>query len=645
MALLVVIAAVLFRGTATRQTTTAANEDEVAPSSDDLASSKAENTDNKVDQNRAMPPASSDRGSEPMLPTIATKTSAERAEALRRVDDPRRDGWLTESFTTLADKQLKTIGQYLQSMEDATEPLDVTVAKDFRCTSLTPDSATEVFRDASSNLVVVRGNGTDEYVFQGADGFKQALQTLAAATVTASSEARPTGRPTRVSRAKFKVVRVEADGAEWNTRVRYEGGGATTESSYQQTAHWACRWKWDQDQPPRISQIDLLDFEQSSSQSYNPSLFVDRTTNTLGSESAYRDQLRYGVRHWVDRIEKPVLFDFMGHHGVAVGDANGDGLEDLYLGQSGGLPNRLLIQTEDGTLTDRSIVAGVDFLDYTHGALFLDLDNDGDQDLILATTTALVLLSNDGNAVFTERGQVDQAKFTYSLAAADFDLDGDVDIFSCAYHPHGQWNVGHPVPYHDANNGPANVLVRNDGDWQFTDVSNEVGVGQNNTRWSYAAAWEDFDNDGDPDLYVANDFGRNCLYRNDNGHFTDVAAEAGVEDVASGMSVAWGDYNRDGWMDLYVGNMFSAAGGRITYQRRFKRDAQLSTRSDLQRLARGNTLFENQRDGTFRDVSENAGVTMGRWAWSSPFADINNDGLKDIIIANGHVTGRDAGDL
>jgi hypothetical protein len=170
-------------------------------------------------------------------------------------------------------------------------------------------------------------------------------------------------------------------------------------------------------------------------------------------------------------------------------------------------------------------------------------------------------------------------------------------------------------------------------------------LNENNTRWSFAASWEDYDGDGDADLYVANDFGRNNLYRNDGGNFTDVAAEAGVEDIAAGMSVAWGDYNQDGKMDLYVGNMFSSAGQRIAFQGRFHTAANNETREQFQRHARGNSLFLNLGDGTFRDVSEEAGVTLGRWAWASPFIDINNDGWEDLVVANGFVTGSNTGDL
>ena len=98
-------------------------------------------------------------------------------------------------------------------------------------------------------------------------------------------------------------------------------------------------------------------------------------------------------------------------------------------------------------------------------------------------------------------------------------------------------------------------------------------------------------------------------------------------------------------MDLYVSNMFSSAGNRVAYQRKFKSEADEAARAKYQYLARGNSLFENAGDGTFRDVSLAAGATMGRWAWSSLFADLNNDGWEDLLVANGFVTGRTKDDL
>jgi hypothetical protein len=190
-------------------------------------------------------------------------------------------------------------------------------------------------------------------------------------------------------------------------------------------------------------------------------------------------------------------------------------------------------------------------------------------------------------------------------------------------------------------------MLRNRGELQFEDVTGKVGLDQNNKRFSFAASFEDYDNDGDQDLYVANDYGRNNLFRNDNGSFTDVAASAGVEDISAGMAVSWGDYNNDGYIDLYVSNMYSSAGQRITYQRNFMTEASEDTRRQMQRHAGGNTLFKNMGDGTFRDVSQTSNTNMGRWAWGSIFFDYNNDSQLDIFVPNGFTTNDDddGGDL
>jgi hypothetical protein len=125
---------------------------------------------------------------------------------------------------------------------------------------------------------------------------------------------------------------------------------------------------------------------------------------------------------------------------------------------------------------------------------------------------------------------------------------------------------------------------------------------------------------------------------NESGMFRDVAAELSVEDMAGGMSVSWGDCNQDGLMDIYVGNMYSAAGNRVTYQRRFLGGRSADSSTGIQRMARGNTLFLANAGAAFSDVSQAAGVMMGRWAWSSKFADLNNDGREDLVVANGYFT-------
>jgi hypothetical protein len=127
--------------------------------------------------------------------------------------------------------------------------------------------------------------------------------------------------------------------------------------------------------------------------------------------------------------------------------------------------------------------------------------------------------------------------------------------------------------------------------------------------------------------------------------FHDVAGALRVEDQASGMSVSWGDYNRDGWMDVYIGNMFSAAGNRITHQARFSQGLTTQTVSLLQRMARGNTLFANEQGRDFADRTLETNTHLGRWAWASRLADVNNDGWLDILVSNGYVTNEYQDDL
>ncbi|MBM3757149.1 MAG: VCBS repeat-containing protein [Acidobacteria bacterium] len=376
--------------------------------------------------------------------------------------------------------------------------------------------------------------------------------------------------------------------------------------------------------------------------------FIDITERALGHNTIYREQLAKGLDDWRAVLDEATGVDVYGHNGISVGDYNGDGLEDLYVCQPSGLPNRLLRNNGDGTFDDVSATAGVDVLDATTMALFADFDNDRDQDLLLVAGTQIVLMVNDGKGHYSRRASAGFARAAGTLtsaAVADFDRDGWLDIYVCAY---DFWTAGAtydaPTPYYDATNGPPNQLYRNRGNGTFVDVTAASGMNANNNRFSFAAAWADYDRDGWPDLYVANDFGRNNLYRNrGDGTFEDVAARAGVEDLGAGMSVSWGDYDGDGWLDIYISNMWSSAGQRLTYNPAFT--AGRERQAAFQRQAKGNSLFRNKGDGTFEDVSEKAGVEFGRWAWGSGFVDCDNDGRLDLLVKNGYITGPDTHDL
>jgi len=350
--------------------------------------------------------------------------------------------------------------------------------------------------------------------------------------------------------------------------------------------------------------------------------------------------------------------------GLALGDINGDGLEDLYLCQDPGIPNLLFLAKEDGTYEEAGKTWKADWLEETRAALFIDLDNDGDLDLVASILRHVIMASNqDGHFEIKCVSRVSED--AGAIAAADYDRDGRVDLYVCGYRKDELLTsseeqaafatAGDGFLYHDANNGGANFLLRNEiekgGRWEFRNTTNEVGLDVNNSRWSLAASWEDFDNDGDQDLYVANDFGKNCFYRNDRlpdggSRFSEISELAGVEDSASGMAVAWGDPDLDGNPDLYVSNMWSAAGSRVMSQARFMPEATDEMRDILRRFAVGNSLFKNKGEGSFVEQSQQSGTAMGRWAWSSIFSDINNDGWEDLLVANGFITNSDdTGDL
>ncbi len=567
---------------------------------------------------------------------------AHRSLAAQR---PGKD-WETEQYSDDAGAQLELVGKLLtRAGIIAPQDLLPLARQDVRSGPLRPTDLTAVLEDRA--LVIHRPRATaaspTSNLSHGRAGLAAALNALKA----------PLDGATAVS-CQLKIFRVALSGAEASTTAHFHLSGRTSKGVLEQTAHLNCQWDHSSStEAPIITSIEIVEYEHVLGRGEQP-LFADCTEAILGHTPAFTQQLAFGVDHWLNRIERRYGINAEGWQGLALGDVNGDGLDDVYICQPGGLPNRLFVQRPDGTVDDASESAGVDWRIHTHGALFVDLDNDRDQDLVIATKLGLILMANDGRGSFSVKASklIPEAD-PISLSAADFDQDGDLDLYACCYSLRGSalsiQLLGRPIPYHDANNGGRNVLFRNDRNWRFTNATKQVGLEQNNRRFSLAAAWEDYDNDGDLDLYVANDYGRNNLYRNDTGRFADVAAEAGVEDISAGMSVTWGDYNNDGWMDLYVSNMWSSAGNRIAYQRQFLGSAaDQATLAQFRRHAHGNSLFVNSGNADqpgFFDVSASAAVTMGRWAWASHFFDLNNDGWEDLIVANGFITGDDPGDL
>jgi hypothetical protein len=289
--------------------------------------------------------------------------------------------------------------------------------------------------------------------------------------------------------------------------------------------------------------------------------------------------------------------------GAAVFDYDNDGDEDLYVTNNADRPNELY-RNDGGTFVNVAAFAGVAYAPRTLGALAADLDNDGDSDLMLLNDGADVLYRNEGNGKFTNRtgasGFLSSLKTSYSAAVADYDLDGDLDVYIA------HWSEN-PV-------AAANALWRNEGELRFVEVTATAGVGD--PEQSLATIWHDLDVDGDPDLMSINEYEHDMVYRNEgNGTFADVTFDVLFEynDVfyADGMGVHIADVDRDGLQDIYVTNF-----GK-------------------------NNLYMGQGDGTWLDEAVDRGcsgpLVLPRIGWGVEFFDCELDGDLDIYVVNGHM--------
>jgi len=388
---------------------------------------------------------------------------------------------------------------------------------------------------------------------------------------------------------------------------------------------------------------DYRPVSETSMSSARP-YFRDVTGHVFGKTPSFNQQLLNGNPYWRARLDAAVGIDVYGNQGIAVGDIDQDNVDEVYVCQPGGLPNRLYKMRANGAAEDITERAGLAILDDTTSALFADFRNSGKQDLVVLRAQGPLLFLNQGDGTFLEKPNAfqfaskAQGSFT-GMAAADYNRDGRLDLYLCCYvYFQSEDQYQFPAPYQDAKNGPPNFLFRNSqsaGEITFEDVTAETGMNHNNDRFSFAPAWCDFNGDGWPDLYVANDFGRNNLYRNRAGHFRDEAAQAGVEDMGPGMGASWFDYDGDGKPDLYVSNMWTAAGQRIVKDPAFH--PAVNHVEAFRRHTKGNSLYRNRGDGTFEERSKD-GIEMGRWAWSSGGFDLDLDGWPEILIATGMVT-------
>lgn len=456
----------------------------------------------------------------------------------------------------------------------------------------------------------------------------------------------------RIHTAEFEIVSIEelsSSPSAIRADIRYTLVGSRADGAREQRiGKWTTTWSL---QPDGWNIRKWQAKDEAVSRGRGP-LFVDVSEQALGKISSYREQLLRGVDHWRTVLDSASGISVYGNSGVAVGDIDNDGFDDLYVCQPAGLPNRLYRNRGDGTFDDVTDKAGVGVLDATACALFADFENKGAQDLLVVGDSGPLLFLNQGNGTFSLKRdafqfeRLPQGTFTHA-AVADYDRDGRLDIYFCLYNYYvGLDQYRYPVPYFDARNGPPNFLLHNEGNATFRDRTQAAGLSAENDRYSFACAWGDHNGNGWPDLYVVNDFGRNNLYANNgDATFTVISHQAAVDDVGAGMSAAWFDFDNDGHQDIYAANMWSAAGLRLSEQKIFQSKDPENIRGLYQQHARGNSLYRNRGNGRFENVTSATGAEVGRWAWSSDAWDFDHDGWPDLYIANGYISGPDTSDL
>ena len=314
---------------------------------------------------------------------------------------------------------------------------------------------------------------------------------------------------------------------------------------------------------------------------------------------------------------------------VSVADFDGDGWPDLYFTNSRfGSPNALYRNKHDGTFEEVAASAGLADLNrpgdgVSMGAVWGDFDNDGREDVLVYRYGYLALFKNvDGHHFKDVTAKAGLHRWMNSNGAIwlDYDRDGLLDLYVTAYFRSDidLWHLTTTKIMHNsfefATNGGKNLLFHNLGGGKFEDVTDKMGVGS--TRWSLAAASADFNGDGWPDIYLANDYGPEELYLNDRGR-SFMLTTAGLESESkSGMSATLGDAFNRGRLDAFVTNI-----------------------SERGYLFQNNNLRVNEMAEThrFRNVAEGAIADAG-WAWGAQFGDLNNDGANELFVANGFIS-------
>jgi Flp pilus assembly protein TadD/peroxiredoxin len=554
-----------------------------------------------------------------------------------RLVTPGKDEFLREKYAAEVDRLLQAWGHGLTASPPALALLATFIDPTIEATSLVRSQETSL--RTGGGIEVVRRR----FANQAVPGRERFLEEMKAYLEPM----------TRVETAEFLIVGVgEIPGMSHTFRldIRYDLVGRRKDGAREERiGQWRTHWRSNEASEWRVIRWEASEETLSRARE---SVFVDITQHALGNVESYKSQMLRGVDHWRTVLDGACGIEVYGNNGLAAGDIDNNGLDDLYICQPSGIPNRLYRNRGDGTFEDITQKSGVDVLDATACALFADFENKGAQDLLVVCANGPLLFLNQGGGKFSLKPdafkfvQPSQGTFTHA-AVADYDGDGHLDIYFCLYSYYlGLDQYHYPSPYFDARNGPPNFLFHNEGNATFQDRTQAAGLNAENDRYSFACAWGDFQSNGRQDLYVANDFGLSSLYRNNgDGTFTAISTDAHVNDVGAGMSACWFDFDNDGKQDIYVANMWSAAGLRVCAEKLFHENDSEDVRALYRQHARGNSLYRNLGSGKFQNVSEQAGVGMGRWAWSSDAWDFDHDGYPDLYIANGYISGPNMEDL
>jgi len=340
--------------------------------------------------------------------------------------------------------------------------------------------------------------------------------------------------------------------------------------------------------------------------------------------------------------------------GVAAADMDGNGFDDVLLASG----TRIELFLNEGGQFERASEAwglgdalpGPDGNGLWTVLLPRDFDGDGRRDLFVGAEFAQPLfLRNTGAGLepVPDSGLVTEER-TISATAADFDRDGNLDLYLANHE--SVYHEAPDLPY--ARNARSDQLFLGRGDGTFREAGEAAGV--ENTGWSLAPLAADYDADGDIDVFVGNDFGLDTLLRNDgSGRFEETAAAAGLDGEVAAMGADWGDYDGDGDLDLFVAGMASGSGWVLEVPdfrirkvpwivdalfRPYVRDA-------VRAWFRGNRIYENLGDGTFRELGEAGGAQRNGWGWGAVWVDFDNDARLDVYALNGFLSGPIPDDL